>query len=454
VVVRAQLKKRLETRVKVLARLAAPLTAVQVGMLLMGVVDTIMVGRLAKDALAGVALGSSITWFWMSFGFGCLQSVDPVIAQAFGAEEMGAVPTNIQRGAVLAATLTIPVVLALFQTEKVLVTMGQPEGLIPVASKYACINACGVLPGFLFAVMRSALQATNNTTPLLKPIIIANLSNVLLNWVLIFGNLGAPALGITGSAVATVMCRFIMALAILGPVLKTVPTLFQLDPKSLKLKPLMGLAKLGLPMGFQSQLESGLFTLTALMMGRLGTVTVAAHQITNTLGALSFMVPLGISQAVAVLVGNAVGKNDREKAADSALSGLIVGSFFMCMASLCFILVPRTIASIWTSDPETLGKAAQLIPIAGAFQLFDGLGVISAGSLRGLGETKAPFFSKLFAYWAVGLPSGLYLAFHRGMEAAGLWWGLAISLFCNSLVLLLRLRSKLTRPLVRIQIEG
>eukprot|EP00894_Picocystis_sp_ML_P002194 jgi/Pico_ML_1/52711/g3381.t1 len=209
VVVRAQLKKRLETRVKVLARLAAPLTAVQVGMLLMGVVDTIMVGRLAKDALAGVALGSSITWFWMSFGFGCLQSVDPVIAQAFGAEEMGAVPTNIQRGAVLAATLTIPVVLALFQTEKVL--------------------------------------ATNNTTPLLKPIIIANLSNVLLNWVLIFGNLGAPALGITGSAVATVMCRFIMALAILGPVLKTVPTLFQLDPKSLKLKPLMGLAKLAFP---------------------------------------------------------------------------------------------------------------------------------------------------------------------------------------------------------------
>ena len=292
--------------------LALPVVTIQVGIMSMGVVDTVMVGHLSPQALAAVALGNLYFFVPAVFGMGTLMVLDPVVAQAFGAGDAPSVARGIQRGVLLAFVLSIPSALLLLAAGPVLAVLRQPADVVPLAAQYSVRMAPSVLPFFLFIVFRQSLQALGHTRAIVVTIIVANLVNALLNWVLIFGHLGLPAMGVAGSAWATTISRWLLCLSLPAIAWRPLrPHLRPIRPEIREFAPLSRMLRLGTPIGAQFVLEFGAFALVALMMGWLGTRQMAGHQVAINLASLTFMVPLGLADAASVLVGRAVGRGDR-----------------------------------------------------------------------------------------------------------------------------------------------
>lgn len=434
--------------------LALPVITVQLGMMAMGVVDTIMVGHLSPVALAAVALGNVYYFGASIFGMGALMALDPVVAQALGAGDREGAARGIQRGMVLAVLLCVPTALILLPAPAVLGWLRQPAEVAPLAGAYAQVCLPGTIGVFAFIVLRQSLQALGRMRPVVITIVIANLLNAALNWMLIFGHGGFPPLGAVGAAWASTIARLLMALllaALAWPVLRE--AMLPLRRAALERAPLLRMLRLGAPIGVQHQLEYGVFGVVGLLMGAMGTVQVAGHQVALNLASITFMVPLGISSAAAVVVGHAVGRGDPEAAWESAQAALLVAVGFMGITALTFLLLPGPLARVYTGAPEVLVVAITLIPLAGAFQVFDGIQVTSIGILRGLGDTRTPMLTGILGFWLLGLPVSLLLAFKFGFGAPGLWWGLVLGLIVVAQFLLARVRWKLRQPLRRVQIE-
>jgi MATE family multidrug resistance protein len=448
---------------RAMVRLAVPVVAVQVGMMLMGVVDTVMVGHLAPEAspggstlgLASVALGHLYFFGIGVFGMGTLLVLDPVVAQAVGAGDSAGVARGIQRGVLLAVLLALPLTGVLWVAGPVLEAARQPVDVVSLASRYTVRLAPGVLPFFLFIVFRQSLQALRRTGAIVAAIVLANVANGVLNWVLIYGPGPAPALGVLGSAWATTASRWILlgSLVILAR-RDILPHVRRRYPEVWDPAPLGRMLRLGLPIGCQYVLEFGAFAAVALMMGWLGTRQMAGHQVAINLASLTFMVPLGVGDAASILVGHAVGRADPEGARGSARAALGCGAGFMACTALVFLTLPRALAGLYTGDAGVVAVAATLIPLAGVFQVFDGLQVVAGGILRGLGETRVAMLVNLLGYWVLGLPVSYLLGFVAGWGAVGLWWGLVVGLGVVATVLLGRVRVALRRRRVRVDIDA
>jgi MATE family multidrug resistance protein len=437
-----------------LLRLAGPLVLIQVGTMLMGVVDTIMVGQVSPAALAAVALGNMYFFSISIFGMGVLFALDPIIAQALGAHDELAVKRGLQRGILLALLLSVPISLLLFTVRPVLTLVNQPADVIPDAAGYVYRNALSVWPFYAFVVVRQTLQAHRRVLPIGITIVAANVLNVVLNYAWIFGNFGFPALGVFGSAWATVVSRWFMAALVLAlgwPTLR--PYFSGLAADLLAPKPLGRMLKLGLPIGGQMVLEGTTFNGMALLMGWLGVTQVAAHQIALNLASLTFMVPLGVSSAAAVIVGHAVGRGDAEGVRRATFASLAVGAGFMLCTGVLFVAVPGALASLYTPDAAVLALAALLLPLAGVFQVFDGLQVVAIGLLRGLGDTRVPLIANVIGFWCVGIPVSLWLGFGLDYGAVGLWWGLVVGLLVVAVFLIARVYRREHDDLERVIID-
>lgn len=435
--------------------LALPIVVVQVGMMAMGVVDTIMVGRFAARDLAAVALGNLYFFTAVVFPMGVLLALDPLVSQAVGAGDTRGVGRALQRGGLLALVLTVPAAAALLPGRVVLTALGQPAEVVPVAAGYALACVPGVFPFLAFLVLRQTLQAMGRVAPLVVTIAGANLANVFLNWVLIYGKLGLPAMGAVGSAWASSISRWLMALGVLvtaWPLLGCYLRPFGRD--SLEPGPLGRMVRLGAPIGVQFSLEFGAFGAIGVLMGWLGTEAMAGHQVALNLSSLTFMVPLGVSQASAVLVGQRVGREDPAGARRSAGAGLLLGVSFMTLAAIGFLLFPEALAAVYSGEAPVAAVAAALIPLAGVFQVFDGTQVVASGVLRGVGDTRAPMVVNLLGFWCVGMPVSLALGFGSGRGPVGLWWGLVAGLAAVAVFLLARVRVRLGRDLRRVEVEG
>jgi MATE family multidrug resistance protein len=435
-------------------RLAIPVVVVQVGMMAMGVVDTVMVGHISAQALAAVALGNLYFFTLAVFALGTLMVLDPVVAQAVGAGDGPAVARAVQRGVIIAAVLTVPAVILLTTAGPVFSLARQPAEVIPLAAAYAIRTAPGTLPFLLFVVFRQTLQAMGRVAPIVWAIIGTNLANAALNWILIFGHLGFPAMGVVGSAWATTISRVLLVLWLWAASRRELdPLLSPIRPEIWQLQPLARMFRLGIPIGAQHVLEFGAFALVALMMGWMGTQAMAGHQVAINLAALTFMVPLGVGDAASVLVGRAVGRGDPEGTRGAARAAFACGVAFMAMTAAIFLSLPEPLARLYSRDLGVIGVAATLIPIAGVFQVFDGVQVVASGVLRGLGDTRAPMVANLLGYWLVGIPVSLYLGFVARLGPAGLWWGLVLGLGLVGTSLLLRVRARLARRQVRVLID-
>jgi multidrug resistance protein, MATE family len=437
-----------------LLRLALPIVTVQVGLMMMGVVDTLMVGRVSAAALAAVALGNIYFFSIAIFGMGVLFSLDPVISQAVGARDHLGIARGVQRGLVMAIILAVLSLIPLLLVEPFIVLLGQPDDVVPMAAGYVHAATPGILAFLSFVVLRQTLQAMDRVGPIIVAIVVANLVNVALNWILVFGRLGFPALGPVGTGWASTLSRWTM---LLGLVLLTLPRLGRyLRPTGweiLRPRALGRMLRIGVPVGAQLELEVGAFAAVALIMGWIGTAEMAGHQVAINLASLTFMVPLGMAQAASVRVGQAVGRAAPEAARGSSKAALLSGGAFMAFMAVLFLALPGPLARLYTNEPEVLLIAAALIPVAGVFQVFDGLQVVAAGVLRGIGDTTAPFVAYLVAFWAIGMPIGLYLCFRTGAGPVGLWWGLVAALAAVAFFLVARVRLRMRRDLVRIIID-
>lgn len=437
-----------------LVRLAFPVATVQVGMMAMGVVDTLMVGRVSAVDLAAVALGHIYFFSVTVFGIGVLMALDPLVSQGFASGDRRAVKLAVQRGLLLSVGLALFVAVVLFPGEPLLSLLSQPEEVVPVAAGYARASIPGVFPFFAFVVLRQSLQAMGRVSPIVWTIVAANLANLFFNWIFIFGNLGVPAMGAVGSGWASSLARWLMAVGLLAaawPLLR--PYLSSLEVAALRTGPMARMLKLGLPIGIQFELEFGAFAVVAIFMGWLGTVAMAGHQVAINLASLTFMVPLGISQASAVLVGQAVGRDSPPEARRAGGAGLLLGAGFMTLTGVLFLAAPGVLAGLYSSEPEVVTLAAVLIPIAGVFQVFDGLQVVATGVLRGVGDTRAPMLASVLGFWVVGVPVSVLFGFVWDGGPVGLWWGLVAGLAAVAAFLLLRVRWRFGGDLTRIVLE-
>lgn len=429
-------------------RLAVPVVISQLGLMLMGVVDTMMLGHLSAGALAAGALGHILTLCPMMIGFGILAALDPLVSQAYGAGDHAAIGGHLQRGLVMAAAITVPIVLLLLDVGPFLRLLGQPPEVSRDAGAFVRGILWGLLPYFLFVALRQTLQAMSHVRAAAMAIAVGNVCNLAFNWILIFGHLGSPALGVRGSAFSTSLSRWVMFFYLLIAARRQLAPFWRgFTAEAAALRGHLRMLRIGVPIGLHNTVEFLIFAIAAVLIGQIGVTALAGHQIAINLASLTYMVPLGVSGAAATRVGNAIGRRDPAGARLSAEACLALGAGTMLAFAVLFMLLPGPLARLYTQDPAVIAMVTALLPIAAAFQVFDGLQVVGAGVLRGAADTTFPAAVALIGYWAIGLPTGWWLAFRAGLGVRGLWWGFTVGLAAVALLLLLRIAVRLRRPL-------
>ena len=416
-------------------RLAAPVVLAELGWMTMGLVDTLMVGRLGPEAIGAVGMGSTLFIAVCIFAMGLLLGLDTLVSQAFGARRPDECHTWLRHGIALAFFLSPPIVALVFALTESMSLWGLHPRVLALAQPYLRIVALSTPVLLLHTSFRRYLQGIGVVRPVTVALVIANVLNAVVNWVLIFGHLGAPALGVAGSAWATVAARVVMACVLLGTILYregTAPFIGHVEIASLR-----RLLSLGLPAASQVTLEVGVFAAATALAGRLPPVSLAAHQIAINIASFTFMVPLGIASAGAVRVGHAIGARDRAAASRAGWTAFLFGALFMSSAAASFVLIPHALVGAFTRDPSVLATGVSLLWVAAVFQLFDGTQAVATGVLRGLGDTRTPMLWNLVGHWLIGLPLGYVLCFVVGLGVIGLWWGLSTGLIICGISLLL-----------------
>lgn len=416
---------------RALLKLGLPAAGTQLAAMLLGVVDTMMVGRVSTHALDAVALGHLWIYGTMIFGMGLIWGMDPLMSQAHGAGDGGKVGRTLHSGFLLVLLLIPPLWWAWAQTEAVMLAFGQTPELAAAADVYVTTQLYSMVPFLLYLTLRQYLQARGIVMPALWVMVVANVFNVAANWALIFGHLGFEAQGLVGAARATAATRTFTLVALVAWILIASlhegawerPTLESMSPSGV-----WTIIKLGLPIGLQYMLEGWAFQVSTLLAGRLGEPELAAHTIALNLASLTFMLPMGLSLGVATRVGNLVGAGQPGRAQYAARLSLMMGAGVMAASAMMLVLGRGALPYLYTEDVAVVALAASIFPIAGAFQVFDGIQVVGGAILRGVGSTRPAAVFNLVAYYALGLPLGMALTFGLGWGLRGLWTGLAVGL--------------------------
>ncbi len=430
--------------------LATPLIVAELGWMTMGIVDTMMVGRLPDGALAisAVSIGSVMFVAAAFFGAGLFLGLDTLVSQAFGAGDLDDCHLSLANAIYLAAVLTPLLVTVTWLSTPVLDVIGVQPAVVAQAVPYLEAMLWSTFPLLLYFAFRRYLQAMNLVGPVMFALVSANAVNVLANWMLIFGHWGAPALGVEGAGWATCLSRTYLALVLLGYILyheRRHKMGLARAPWRPDLARLREILALGLPAAGQMLAEIGVFALATTLIGRLDKASLASHQIALNVVSYTYMVPLGISSATAVRVGQALGRRDGQGAARAGWTGLVLGAGFMSACAVLLWTLPVQVIRLFTPDPAVAAVGAALLVAGAFFQIFDGLQVVATGALRGAGDTQTPMLTTTVAYWVVGLPLGALLCFRWHWGAIGIWIGLSLGLILVGCVLLMAWRQRVKR---------
>jgi MATE family multidrug resistance protein len=447
----------LRRELKPTLRLAGPVILAELGWMGMGIVDTIMVGPLGPAAIAASGVANSLHLGFVIFGMGLLLGLDTLVSQAYGAGDRRLCRTWLGRGIQLALFSAVPLMLVLAAVWAAVPALGFHHDTRVLLRGYFAILVLSTPFLLLYAALRRYLQSTHHVAPVMFALVSANAINAFFNWVFIYGRLGIPALGVPGSALATLAARVYMS-AILGvavwwtsddagsgapaPSAQDVGRELREGHRAVlglssadRAPSIRRLVELGLPAAATVTAEVGVFAVATALAGKLEPVATASHQIALNIAAVAFMIPLGLASAGAVRVGNAIGARNPRGAAAAGWTVIAMGVVFMLCSGAVFVAIPRTLIGLFTRDAAVLELGASLLFIAAVFQLFDGLQGVVTGTLRGLGDTRTPMVTNLAAHWLIGLPVGYWLCFSAGWGARGLWWGLSIGLIVAGVVL-------------------
>jgi MATE family, multidrug efflux pump len=422
--------------------LALPLVLAEIGWMSMGIVDTVMVGHLPDSARAigAVSISSNLFNVLAFFGGGVLIGLDTLVAQAFGAGRREDCHRSLVNSIYLSIVMTPFLMLPVWFFGPLLQRLHIEPQVATLAVPYMKALAWGLFPLLLYFAVRRCLQAMNMAQPIAFALVSANIINAFFNWVLIYGKLGAPAMGVVGSGWSTALSRVYLAVVLVTYLLwydRRHRTELLKTPINIDYLRIRRLIALGLPAAMQMTLEISVFALATALIGRLGALALATHQIALNTVALTYMVPLGISSAAAVRVGHAIGRGKPIAAGNAGDAAIFLGASFMTLAGICLLVFPRWIARMYTPDESVIRSTSLLLVAGAAFQLFDGIQTVATGALRGAGDTRTPMLCHFTAYWVIGMPLGAWLCFRRNWGAFGIWSGLSLALILIGIVLLI-----------------
>lgn len=418
-------------------RLGLPIIAAQLLHMSMSFVDTVMSGNYGTLDLAAVALGSSLFYPVYTLGGGILMALSPIISHLYGARQFDLIGKNVRQGIWLALILSLPAILALRNLDVILVYMGIDPDAQLITKGYINAIAWGIPGAFGFMALRYFNESLGNSKPVMYVALIGLAFNIAGNYCLIYGKFGFPELGAVGTGWASALVLWAMFLSIFAY------TYFKENYQRFKVfqdlklpdKQYLGeILKLGIPIGISGTMEVTMFALTALLMGSLGTLAVAGHQVAINISALTFMIPFGLSTAITIRVGHSLGRGSMPNARFAGFVGIGLSVLIMCCTAIIMFTLPGLITSIYTNDAEVQEIAITLIYMAAIFQISDGLQVSGYGALRGLKDTKVPMYVNLLAYWIIGLPLGYFLGIYREIGPPGLWIGLIAGLSVAALL--------------------
>jgi multidrug resistance protein, MATE family len=422
-------------------RLALPIMAGMVSQMLMGLADTIMVGRVGVIPLAAATLVNAVAHLPLVFGFGLLSAIAVLTAQAFGAKRSDEAGEVLRHGLVTSVGMGVLATASLVCLHPFLHRLGQPPEVSAEAGPYLLLFAASLLPGLVAHGAKQFSEALKHPWTPMFILLGGVLLNVLLNWVLIYGNWGAPALGLEGAGWATLGARSVIAFFMVTYVL-VAPKLQAFHPRRWRTgfarQRIKDLLRIGMPVAWQHLLEVGAFAFAALMMGWISAEALAAHQIAITCAATTFMFALGIGMAVCIRVGHAYGAAQYARMRRIGFAGIALAAAIMGSFGVMFMIAAKPIAGLFIDSPVVVTLAAQLLIIAAIFQVADGVQVVSLSALRGLSDVRMPALIAMLAYWALALPMGSGLAFYAGEGAVGIWIGLAVGLGVAAVLLALR----------------
>ena len=440
-----------------LLRLAAPLAAIHAGNQLMSLVDVAVVGRLGADALAGVGLGNGIFFTLSILGMGAMMGLDPLVSQALGAGQHARARQQLWQGVWLAALVTLVLSLPIAVAPSFLVPFGIEEAAAKEARTYVLIRLVGLYPFLLFVAVRAYLQAHGITRPMFLSMLAANVLNLIADVLLVFGGevlpawagplRSIPALGVAGAAIATTLCVLLQLGVVALAVHLTKAEGYDRSMRRPRRDDMLQALRLGVPIGLQMAAEASIFALVGLLVGRIGTESLAAHQLSLTVASVSFTVALGIGAASSVRVGRTIGARDPVGTRIAGRTALYATGAIMTLSALAFLAFPRLIAGAFTDQPHVIEAAIPLLMIAAVFQISDGLQAVGSGLLRGAGDTRFPFVANAIGYYAVALPAGLALSSWFGLGVKGLWWGLCIGLTLVATALVSRFLHLSAKPI-------
>jgi MATE family multidrug resistance protein len=412
-------------------RLALPVIAADLGWISMGLVDTWMVGPLGPAAIGAVGTGSIDYMAVMMVGFGILLALDTFVSQSFGAGRIDECHRWLFAGLQLAAILAVVLTGVSLALIAALPVLGLHPDVLGLMRPYLGTLLWSTPALLAYVVFRRYLQAMHVVWPVMAALVGANLVNIAVNWLLIEGHWGFPAMGVVGAAWATNMSRMAIAVYLFGVIVvreRANPSGLHDVPFSWDGERVRAIIRLGMPAAGQILLEVGIFAAAATLAGRIAPAAVAAHNIVLNIAGFIFMIPYGFSSAAAVRVGNAVGRLDAAGARTSGWMAMLLTTVMMTMSAILFWTVPEFLVRLFTQDAEVVRIGIGLFLVAAVFQLCDGLQAVTTGALRGLGNTRTPMFVNLVGHWVIGLPLAWVLCFGYGWGAQGLWVGLAAGL--------------------------
>ena len=419
-------------------RLAAPLIIGQLGQMLISLSDTLMLGWLGVTPLAACSFANTLIYLPMMFGIGMSMAVSIRVSQARGANEPAAARAALRHGLYITLGLGLLTVVAALAIRPFLWLFQQDPGVIAIVPNFLLILAASMIPAMGSMAVKNHADAMNRPWPVFWISMGAVALNVLLNWMLIFGKLGAPRLGFEGAAVATLISR---AASLIGMIVwcrrdaalkEWVPIRWLRAPDWPAVKDLM---RTGFPASMQLLAEVSAFVAATFIIGHMGKEQLASHQVAIQCAATIFMIPLGISMALTVRIGEAFGAKKPEVMRPILASGWSMGVAFTLLSATAFVIFNRELAGLFIDDPVVLEMAASLLIVAAAFQFCDALQIISAGALRGLDDVHTPAWIAFWAYWVVSIPLGWVFAYPVGMGVTGMWWGITMGLTMTSILL-------------------
>jgi MATE family multidrug resistance protein len=426
---------------KQIAIIALPMIAAQLLQVGMGVIDTLMAGRIDALSIAAIATGASVWFFVTLIGTGVMLALTPIISQHIGANNHPLIREELRQGLWLSLITGVVLILIILAVMALMPVLGIQAEIIPVATDYI-VWVCWSLPfSALYLVPRSFNDANSNTMPMLWIQIFLLPLNILGNYAFMYGNFGFPEMNASGAALSTGLAQMLGCFALLAYTLWT-PKYRDYDLRKRMTPPdwshILATLKLGIPIAVAMGMEAGLFTTTALLMGRFGVDAAAGHQIAINLASLTFMIPLGVSMALTVRVGQAIGAKQFLQAKQRGALGVVICGCITVISALCFWLFGSWLANLYTNDQAVIVIASQLLVMAALFQIVDGLQVGAVGVLRGYKDTTIPMLIAVFCYWGIGMGTAIWFGIYGEMGPAGLWLGLVTGLLAAAIILNLR----------------